>query len=83
MILLSTVETLLKDTPNKGHNTFDLSVKTKSVVPTVSWQYNLTSQREQPLYNSTSKIMPKIAGPKVSIIQRFYCIYKGDCQNLF
>ena len=58
-----TVEPLLKDTPNKGHNTFDLSIKDKFCGP---WQYNFTSERGQPLYNS--KIMPKIAGPKVSVI---------------
>ena len=32
------------------------------MVPTGPWQ---------PLYNS--KIMPKIAGPKVSLIKRFHC----------
>ena len=29
----STVEPLLKDTPNKGHNTFDLSIKDKFCSP--------------------------------------------------
>ena len=28
-----TVEPLLKDTPNKGHNTFDLSIKDKFCGP--------------------------------------------------
>ena len=36
------------------------------MVPTGPWQYNFTSERGQPLYSS--KIMPKIAGPKVSVI---------------
>ena len=29
----NTVEPLLKDTPNKGHNTFDLSIKDKFCGP--------------------------------------------------
>ena len=31
--LPDTVEPLLKDTPNKGHNTFDLSIKDKFFGP--------------------------------------------------
>ena len=33
LVFLSTVEPLLKDTPNKGHNTFDLSIKDKFCGP--------------------------------------------------
>ena len=36
-----------------------------SVDPTGPWQYNFTSYRGQPLYNS---IATKLAGPEVSII---------------
>ena len=36
----STGELLLKDSPNKGYSTFDLSIKDKFVVPTESCQYN-------------------------------------------
>ena len=61
-----TVKPLLKDTPNKGHNTFNLSIMDKFYVPIGPWQYNFTSERGQPLYNS--KIRPKIVGPQVSVI---------------
>ena len=48
IIEVSTLESvqwtpLLKDTLNKGHNTFNLSIKDNSVVPTGPWQYNFTS----------------------------------------
>ena len=38
-----TVEPLLKDTPNKGHNTFDLSIKDKFYGPyrTMAMQFYL------------------------------------------
>ena len=64
-IIYNTVEPLLKDTPNKGHNTFDLSIKDKFCGP-----YRIMAiqfyPEGQPLYNR--KIMPKITGPKVSVI---------------
>ena len=42
------VEPLLKDTPNKGHNTFSLSIKDKFCGPYIGpWQYNFTSEGEQ------------------------------------
>ena len=56
-----TVEPLLKDTIH-----LTSLLRTNVVVPIGPWQYNFTSERGQPLYNS--KIMPKIAGPKVSVI---------------
>ena len=62
-----TVEPLLKDPLNNGHTTFDLSIKDKLCDPyrTVN-TCNFTSERGQPMYNS--EIIPKLAGPKVSII---------------
>ena len=56
------MEPLLKDTLNKGHDTFNLSIKTSSVVPTGPWQYNFTRTTSVILYNST--IAPKLASPK-------------------
>ena len=68
------MESLLKDAPNKGH-IFNLCMW---LLWQILWSLQImtiqfSSEREQPLYNS--KITPKLAGPKVCIIKRFYCIY--------
>ena len=59
-----TVDPLIKDTLNKVHNTFNFSIKDKFFGPyrTMAIQFYLC------------KIVPKLVVPKVSIIQRFYCI---------
>ena len=57
---------LLKDTRNKGQIHLTTLQRTNSVVPLVPWQYNFTSLRSKPLYNS--KIVPKIFAAKTSII---------------
>ena len=61
-----TVKPLLKDTPNKGHNIFNLSIMDKFYGPYGTIKYNFASEKGQPLYNS--KIRPKIVGPQVSVI---------------
>jgi len=44
------VVTLLRDHLNKGHNTYNLSIKEKLCNPTESYQYNFTSYKRQPPY---------------------------------
>ena len=60
-----TVEPLLKDTPNKGHNTLckgQIFCGPYSIMAIQSYR----TLKEDNLYNS--KIKPKIVGPKVSVI---------------
>ena len=67
-----TVEPLLKDTLNKGHNTlFYLSVKDKFCGPYSIMGFHgntILPLKKDSLSINNSKIMPKIAGPKVSVI---------------
>ena len=54
------VDPLLNDTLNKGHNTFNLSIKDKfcGSFRTMEIQFYLLIKRGQPLYNSI--IVPKL-----------------------
>ena len=61
-----TVEPPLKDPLNEGHSNFDLSIKHKFCGPYDIMTIQSTSEGTQPLYNS--KIIPKLAGPKVHIM---------------
>ena len=36
-----TVEPLLKDTPNKGHNRFNLSIKNKIALKLINWSQSV------------------------------------------
>ena len=75
------MEPLLKETPNKGHNTFDLSIKDKFCDPYKTWEYNFTSERGQPLYNS--KIMPKLLVSKCPLFRgSLYITYNMGNRDL-
>ena len=67
---LHTVEPLLKDTPNKGHNRFNLSIKDIFCGPykTMLIQFYILMGGGQSIEQPGKK-----AGPaKVSVIERFY-----------
>ena len=65
-IIHNTVEPLLKDTPNKGHNTFDLSIKDKFCGP-----YRIMAIQFYPEDNLsiTGKLCQKLLVPKCPLFR--------------
>ena len=56
---LCTVEPLLKDTQNKGHNTFNLFVKYKFCGPYNTKQYNFTTLKSIIVKSHQNLLIPK------------------------
>ena len=67
--MIYTVEPLLNDTPNKGY----LSIKGQAL-----WSLQDHGNTILPLKEDNLSITIKLAGPKVSIIWKLYCIDKGS-----
>ena len=59
---------LLKDTPNKGHNTFSLSACKGQILWSLQYHGNAILPLKEDNLSIKVKFMAKIAGPQVSII---------------
>ena len=66
---VNTVEPPIKDTPNKGHNRKNLSIKDTLMSQKFTFLLYFNLRREDNL-----SIKDKMPGPKMSIIRRFHCM---------